>query len=423
MARGLYDPLRQRGPRRLRPTPKPPRTGEREVHSVSELTALIKGKLEKQFGSLWVKGEVSDLGEPKSGNVYFTLKDEHAQLNCVMFRATAARMRQFLAEGAEVLAFGRLTVYGPRGQYQLIADRVEPVGLGASQLAFEKLKKRLAAEGLFDPARKKRPPLVPRTIAVVTSATGAAVRDILRVLGRRFPGLRVVLVPTRVQGAGAAEEIASAIALADAWGEADVMIVGRGGGSAEDLWAFNEEAVARAICACRTPVVSAVGHEVDVTMADYVADVRALTPSEAAERVAPKLDELLARLKELGALLAGDLRRVFRRSRERADGLSERLSPVRARERLGMLAQRLDELSGRLSRAEARALEFARARAKAVSDGLEALNPVRVLERGYSITFREGEPTPLREAGHARTGDILVTRFAKGTVKSRVEGN
>ena len=423
MARGLFDPLRQRGPQKLRPTPRPPRAAERKVYSVSALTSAVKDKLEKAFGSLWVKGEVSNLAEPESGNVYFTLQDVEAQLNCVMFRATAARMKKFLAEGAELLAFGRLTVYGRRGQYQLIADRIEPVGLGALQLAFERLKEKLAREGLFDPARKKKLPLVPRTVAVVTSTTGAAVRDILRVLGRNFPRLCVVAVPTRVQGDGAAEEIASALKLADDWGGADVIIVGRGGGSAEDLWAFNEEIVARAIFRCRTPVVSAVGHEVDVTIADYVADVRALTPSEAAERAAPRLDELLARLEELRDFLSGELRRIFARARERLEGFSERLSPARARERPGMLAQRLDELSGRLSASAERTVEFARERTKAASGRLEALSPLRVLERGYSLTFREGETTPLKDAKDARPGEALVTRLAKGTLKSRVRGN
>ncbi len=420
MARGLYDPLRQRGPRKLRPAPRPPQGAERKVYSVTELTSLIKGKLEKAFGTLWVKGEVSNLGEPESGNVYFTLKDGHSQLNCVMFRATAARMRKSLADGAEVLAFGRLAVYAPRGQYQLIADRIEPVGPGALQLAFERLKKKLAAEGVFDPARKKRLPFLPRTVAVVTSATGAAVRDILRVLDRRFPRLRVVIVPTRVQGEGAAEEIASAVGLADDWGEADVIIVGRGGGSVEDLWAFNEEVVARALAECRTPVVSAVGHEADVTIADYVGDVRALTPSEAAERVAPRLDEIVARLEELGKLLSGELRRVVLRSRERVERLAGGLSPARARERLGMSSQRLDELSGRLSASAARAVEFARARTKAASDRLDALSPLRVLERGYSITFRQGEKKPLKDADKVRPGDALFTRLARGEVRSRV---
>jgi exodeoxyribonuclease VII large subunit len=263
--------------------------------SVFQLTALIKGILEEAFPSVWVVGELSDVARPQSGHVYLTLKDDRAQIRAVIWRNTASRLRFNLEDGLEVICRGDLDVYPPRGSYQLVIRELEPRGEGALQQALRKLQQKLAAEGLFDPAHKKPLPRFPRRIAVVTSPTGAAVRDFVEVLRRRWQGVHVLIVPTRVQGAGAAAEIATAIQAVNRLSPSvDVMVVGRGGGSMEDLWCFNEEAVVRAIFASQVPVVSAVGHEIDVTLSDLVADVRALTPSEAAERVVPALDEVMA---------------------------------------------------------------------------------------------------------------------------------
>src|SRR5262245_7181914 len=272
------------------PAQKP---AEKPVLSVSELTGQIKGVLEECFPVVWVSGEISNLSRPQSGHFYLTLKDDGAQIRAVMWRTAARAARFELHDGLEVICQGYLDVYPPRGGYQLVIQRMEPKGLGALERALRLLRERLAAEGLFDPARKRPLPRFPRRIALVTSPTGAAIRDFLEVLRRRWSAVHVLIVPVRVQGDGAAQEIAAGIELVNRLADPiDVVGVGRGGGSMKDLWAFNEEIVVRAIFASRIPVVSAVGHEIDVTLADLVADVRALTPSEAAERVVPAADEV-----------------------------------------------------------------------------------------------------------------------------------
>src|SRR5262245_3921059 len=279
------------------------------VLSVSQLTALIQGSLESTFTSVWVSGEVSEISRPQSGHVYFTLKDEGAQLRGVLWRSSAVRLRFRLEEGQQVICLGDLTVYPPRGTYQLDVRRVEPQGLGALQLAFQQLQRRLAAEGLFDPARKRALPLLPRRVGIVTSPSGAAIHDFLQVAARRCCGVQILVIPARVQGDGSAAEVVRGIQLANRIRPPlDVLVVGRGGGSLEDLWSFNEEAVVRAIFASRVPVVSAVGHEIDVTLADLAADVRALTPSEAAERVFPAAEELTQRLSAIQRRLLAMLR-------------------------------------------------------------------------------------------------------------------
>src|SRR5688572_3892156 len=268
-----------------------------KILSVSQLSLLIEGALESVFQSLWVSGEISEVTRPKSGHVYFTLRDETAQIRAVIWRTTASRLRFQLEEGQQVVCRGDIDVYPPRGTYQLVVQQVEPRGLGALQLALKQLQRRLEAEGLFDPTRKRPLPPFPRRVGFVTSPTGAAIRDFLQVAARRFHGVQILVIPARVQGEGAAAEIARAIAEANRLRPPlDVLVVGRGGGSPEDLWCFNDEQVVRAIFASQVPVVSAVGHEIDVTLSDLVADVRALTPSEAAERVIPSADELLLRL-------------------------------------------------------------------------------------------------------------------------------
>ena len=272
-------------------------TDDPHVWSVYDLTARIKDSLESGFRSVWVGGEISNFSRPQSGHCYFTLKDDRAQIRAVVWRTAASRLKFDLHDGLEVICQGDLEVYAPRGTYQLVARKIEPRGIGALELALRKLKARLEAEGLFDPRRKRPLPKFPRRVAFVTSPTGAAIRDFLEVLRRRWKGVDVLVVPTRVQGEGAAREIAAAIELVNRLSDSvDCLVVGRGGGSLEDLWAFNEEPVVRAIHASRIPVVSAVGHEIDIALADLVADVRALTPSEAAELVVPAAEEITAAL-------------------------------------------------------------------------------------------------------------------------------
>lgn len=374
-----------------------------EPESVSDLTARIKAALEGDFADVVVRGEVSNLSRPRSGHVYLSLKDDAAQLRAVIWKSAAGRLPFDLEDGLAVRATGDLTVYAPRGDYQLTIRKVEPEGLGALELAFRQRFARLQAEGLFDPGRKRPLPRYPRRIVVVSSPTGAAIRDFLQVTGRRWAAAEILVAPARVQGAGAAEEVAAAIALANRVAGADLIVVARGGGSLEDLWAFNEEVVARAIAGSRLPVVSAVGHEVDVTLADHAADFRALTPSEAGERCVPDAREARAALQLLRDRLARD-----------------------ARDRLADARFRLDDRAEGLDRAVRRVLDDRSNRLARLAASLEALSPVAVLARGYSLTFPDpgGEapsPAPIRDATAVRVGDRLVVRFAAGSVAARVE--
>lgn len=356
-----------------RQAPAPPLT-------VTELTRMVSHALSASLPpALRVSGEIADLSRPASGHVYFTLKDATCQVRCVMWRSAAESMKFRPADGLEVLATGSIEVYEARGQYQLYVRRLEPVGVGALELAFRQLKDKLAREGLFDPARKRSLPAYPRCVAVVTSPTGAAIRDILQTLARRFPALRVLVVPVRVQGDGSAQEIAVAIRRlneqAERLGGIDVMIVGRGGGSLEDLWAFNEEIVARAIAASRIPVVSAVGHEVDFTIADFVADVRAATPTAAAEIVVPVLAEVLERLDALRLRLTRDTRRTLELATARLDR-SARCEWFRDPiGRLRQRGQRLDDAAARLSLVWARRLADLRNRMHALERRMTHVRP------------------------------------------------
>ncbi len=328
-----------------------PPAPERQVLTVTELTRQIKDLLEGEFPILWVRGEISNFKRHTSGHWYFTLKDEGAQLRCACFRYQNRTIRFSPEDGLEVFARGRLSVYERRGEYQLIVELMEPVGVGSLQLAFEQLKKRLQAEGLFDPAHKKPLPLFPRKVGVVTSPTGAAIRDILRVLKRRNSGVSVLIYPVRVQGEGAAQEIAKAIRVMNEREDLDVLIVGRGGGSIEDLWAFNEESVARAIFNSDIPIISAVGHEIDFTIADFVADLRAPTPSAAAEQVAARRDELQERVASLGQRLIKAMHLKLTTLRHRLAELQARRGFDRSRGLLREHAQRLDDLHHRLQTA------------------------------------------------------------------------
>lgn len=392
------------------------------VWSVSELTAQIKDLLEGRFQSVWVSGEISNFSRPQSGHCYFTLKDDKAQIRAVLWRTSALRLKFELEDGIEVVCQGDLDVYAPRGSYQLVVRAIEPKGIGALELALRKLKEKLAAEGLFDAARKRPLPRFPRRVAFVTSPTGAAVRDFLEVLRRRWKGVDVLVVPTRVQGDGAALEIAAAIEMVNRLNQpVDCLVVGRGGGSLEDLWAFNEEPVVRAIHASRIPVVSAVGHEIDVTLADLAADVRALTPSEAAELTVPDADEIGAALRRQQQRLLLALRRRASLSRTRLDWLAARRAFRKPFEVVHGHERRLDELSSRSTRALRQRLTAARRRLDGYAAQLASLSPLGVLGRGYSLTHRLPDGRLIADAAALSPGDQISTRFAAGRAISRVE--
>jgi exodeoxyribonuclease VII large subunit len=392
------------------------------VLSVGQLTAEIKDVLESSFASVWVSGEISNLSRPQSGHCYLTLKDESAQLRAVLWRTAASRVRFDLDDGLEVICQGHLDLYAPRGTYQLVIEQILPKGMGALELALRKLRQRLAAEGLFEQERKRPLPRFPREIAIVTSPTGAALRDFLEVLRRRWRGTDVLVLPARVQGEGAAAEIATAIAAANRLARPiDVLVVARGGGSLEDLWAFNEEVVVRAIHASRIPVVSAIGHEIDVTLADLVADVRALTPSEAAELVVPSREELLAELMRHERRLAASLRARAAEARGRLEVLGSSAVFRRPTARLHDLARRVDELGQRAERAMGGQLQRCRSLWEAKAAHLESLSPLAILARGYSLTRRQADGLAVRSADMLVPGDEIVTRFAQGEVTSRVE--
>jgi exodeoxyribonuclease VII large subunit len=394
----------------------------RRIYTVSELAAGVKRLIETTYGHVWVEGEVSNLRRPPSGHVYFSLKDENAVIGAAVFggarRVPSARR---LAEGRKVLVFGRFTAYERSGQYQVIVERVEPLGLGELQEKFEALRKKLAAEGLFDEDRKRPVPAVPFTVGLVTSPTGAAVRDMIDVLTRRFPRVSILLAPTRVQGEGAAEEIAAAIDLQNRWGRAEVLIVGRGGGSVEDLWAFNEEPTVRAVAASGIPVISAVGHEIDFTLCDHAADLRAPTPSAAAELAVRREAEVLEELAGAALRLRGALSRVAEEARLRLAEIAA--APFFARpveEVVGSRRQRMDELTLRITAAARAALAGARERAAGLAGRLEGLSPLAVLGRGYSVTLGE-DGRPLTDAARAPVGSRVRSVLARGRLVSRVE--
>jgi len=390
------------------------------IYTVSELTREIRAALEYAFTGVWVSGEVSNLRLPGSGHRYFTLKDASAQINAVMWRSVAEAQRFELRDGLSVLAFGDVTVYEPRGQYQIVVRHVEPLGVGALQLAFIQLKEKLAAEGLFDPERKKPLPIIPRCIAIVTSPSGAAIRDMLNVIYRRFPGAHVLVCPVRVQGEGAAAEIAAMIDTVNRLPHVDVMIVGRGGGSIEDLWPFNEEILARAIAASRIPVVSAVGHETDFTIADFVADVRALTPTDGAARVAPDVARLSENLDALRGRLGKALLGRLAAARERLDGLARSYALRRPLERIRHREQRLDDLAQQAYRSIRHILEIRRQRVAGLGDRLESLSPLAVLARGYSITLRDSDGSLVRDPAAVPIGDTVRTLLHGGTLWANV---
>jgi exodeoxyribonuclease VII large subunit len=390
--------------------------------SVSELSAQIKDLVEEGFPSVWVSGEISNLSRPSSGHIYLTLKDEAAQLRACMWRGNAQRVRFDIYDGLEVICRGHLEVYAPRGQYQLIIQSLEPRGVGALELALRQLRDRLGREGLFDPARKRPLPPFVRQIAVVTSPTGAAIRDFLQVLGRRWRGADVLILPVRVQGEGSALEIAAAIETANRLNQPiDCLVVTRGGGSLEDLWSFNEEPVVRAIAASRIPVISAIGHEIDVTLSDLAADVRALTPSEAAELVAPAAEELAAGLRQIQKRLNAGLRLHATAARSHLDSIARHHAFRRPYQRIFDLSRRLDEWEARSKRAIRQRMTLSRQHLETLSARLDSLSPLAVLRRGYSITERMSDGRLIHSAAEIQPREEILTRFALGRARSRVE--
>ena len=444
-----------------------PRAREpRRVLTVSQLTERIRAVLEEQFVELWVEGELSNCRLWNTGHMYFTLKDSGAQIKGVMFRSALRYLRFKPQDGLRVLARGRISVYDPKGEYQMVCEHLEPEGLGALQLAFDQLKQRLAAEGLFDPRRKRQLPALPRKIGVVTSLDGAAVRDIIKVLQRRHPNAHIVVRPTRVQGEGAALDIARGLRAIARVKDVDVVIVGRGGGSIEDLWAFNEEVVARAIAGCPVPTISAVGHETDVTIADFVADVRAPTPSAAAEIVVSRHEDFCGTVDRLSQRLTAAMRartrrlelrvralearpgyagfhgRLVMRGRHAAELTHEMRRALRAsiarrertyqalrlaletfdlRRRLGRVRTRLVTDEGRLAAAIAKRRHAADARLRGAAARLESLSPLAVLGRGYAVCWNADRTEIIRNAESVRDGDRIRVTLDRGELQADVQ--
>jgi len=463
-------PSEDRGPERSAPPEQasaPIAAEPRRVLSVSELTGRIRTLLEERFIEIWVEGELSNCRVWNAGHMYFTLKDANAQIKGVMFRSAIRYLRFKPQDGLRVVARGRVSVYDPKGEYQIVCEHLEPEGLGARQLAFDQLKERLAREGLFDERRKRPLPALPRKIGVVTSLDGAAVRDIIKVLRRRYANAHIVIRPARVQGEGAALEIARAMAAIGKVKGVDVVIVGRGGGSIEDLWAFNEEVVARAIAGCPVPTISAVGHETDVTIADFVADLRAPTPSAAAEMVVARKDDFCARIDRLGhrveAAMSGRVHRMRARlglieSRpgyagfemriamrgRRADDVSHQLlralrgrlgrrerayqalrlalETFDVRRRFGTIRTRLVAADGRLRSSADRRIHAADARLRGTAARLDSLSPLAVLGRGYAVCWNADRTAIVRDAATVQQGDRVHVRLERGELDCDVRG-
>jgi exodeoxyribonuclease VII large subunit len=437
---------------------------QREVYTVSRLNREARAILEGRFQLLWLEGEISNFARPASGHWYFSLKDAQAQVRCAMFRQNNMRLKFLPEDGMHLLVRARVSLYEGRGEFQLIVEHAEPAGEGLLRLQFEQLKLKLAAEGLFADSTKKALPQFPESVGVITSPTGAAIRDVLSVLRRRAPHIEVIIYPVPVQGSTAAPQIAAMIATADARAECDVLLLARGGGSLEDLWPFNEEVVARAIYACRIPIVSGVGHEIDFTIADFVADVRAPTPSAAAELISPDRRELLALLRTLGARMTRQLRDLLAQQRQRLTWLSRRM--VHPGRRLQELSQRLDDVSARfasslLGQLQGRAAKLAQigarlnaqspaqrlrllreqlstlrrrlvqstsnglknyaARLSPLGRALHAVSPLATLDRGYAIVSTPDSKI-LRDVQQVQRGDKIIARLARGRLDCSVEG-
>lgn len=441
------------------------RSTEQPIYTVSKLTAEIKALLEENFPFIWVTGEISNFSVPVSGHFYFTLKDERSQIRAVMFRGQNRNLRFVPEDGMSVTGLGRITVYEPRGAYQIIFEFLEPKGLGAMQAAFEQLKKRLAAEGLFEEKHKKPLPFLPRKISVITSPTGAVVHDILNIIDRRYPNIHIEVIPVKVQGEGADTEIAAAIRQLNALADADVAILARGGGSLEDLQAFNSEDVARTIFASKVPIISAVGHETDFTIADFVADLRAPTPSAAAELVVPRKEELERRCTELTLTLRSTFSKYIQNRRVLVSDVSKRL--VHPKKKIQDLRLRVDDFTARLFRILINAIRQRRdhlgwkfeklhaynplvqannlkqklkllddnlqyfikmsvgakvAMLRELTGRLQALSPEAILARGYSITRTIPDAVVIRDSKKVDLGQNLEVKLYEGALTCRVEG-
>ena len=387
---------------------------------MSELTRDLKSLIEGHFPPVWVEGEISNFVRHSSGHLYFTLKDRDAQLSCVMWRGRNQNLVYQPKDGLKAVAMGNLTIYEKQGRYQLDVILLQPSGVGDLQMAFEALKKNLEQEGLFDPRHKKPIPAFPESVGVVTSPTGAAIRDIVSVIRRRFPAVEIILRPCRVQGEGAAEDIAGGIRDLNAHGVSDVLIVGRGGGSLEDLWAFNEEVVARAIFESEIPVVSAVGHEIDFTISDFVADLRAPTPSAAAELVVQDKNELMQIITVHGRKMAQSVFRGIESGKARIDALLKSHAFHTPGNRIREYRFRLDDAEQSVRRFCAYRFEAHRLRLSRIQARLLALNPEGILKRGYSITTRLRDGQVVTRTGQVTAGENLKIRLARGSIQSTV---
>ncbi len=389
------------------------------IFSITEITRQIKLTLESGFANVTIMGEISNINRHSSGHMYFTLKDEGAAISAVLWRSRVGQLTFSPETGMKVVVRGDITVYPPRGNYQIDVHQMQPLGVGELQLAFERLKKRLHAEGLFDESRKKPIPEYPSSIGVVTSPTGAAVRDIINIISRRYPAAELVLVPVRVQGAGAAEEIVGGIRMLNEFGRVDVMIVGRGGGSLEDLWAFNEEIVARAIADSVIPVVSAVGHEIDFSISDFAADLRAPTPSAAAELVVPDRRVILDTLRNYRYTIDEAVRSMIGDMRSRIEQLTGSYAFNRPVDLLRQYSQRRDELERSLQKSLVHAFSMTVQRATNLAKRIEALNPDLALKRGYVLAYKDNRIVTTR-AALARDDEVDL-KFHDGKTRVRVE--
>ncbi len=389
--------------------------------SVSELTGHVKAILEGTFPSICVEGEISDLTRPRSGHIYFTLKDEHSQIRGVIWRSTAARMTTQLKEGQSVLCFGDVEVYAARGTYSLVVRKVQTQGLGPLQQAFLELKQKLNAEGLFAAERKRPLPRFPKRLGVVTSPSGAAIRDFLKAAAQRWPGVEILIIPTLVQGQGASESIAKAILTAQSMSPSlDTLVVTRGGGSLEDLWCFNEEPVVRAIAQCNIPTISAVGHEVDITLCDLAADVRALTPTDGATCALPDRDLVVRSLTDMRARLDRTARNVINTRQNRLDALQTRSILKRPHELVQRRFRQLDELDARGRKAMFTRMQLNKAKLGKAAATLSALSPLNVLARGYSVTLDSDDNT-IQNPSQLKPGDVIRSRVEHGDIESVVK--
>ncbi len=391
----------------------------KRIFTVSQLNRTVRMLLESEYPSIWVEGEISNLLLHTSGHIYLSLKDEKSQISAAFFSRQNQMLKFELKNGLQVLAFGKISLYEPNGRFQIIIERIEPKGMGALQLAFLQLKEKLEREGLFDPEHKKPIPKFPKVVGVITSPTGAAIRDILNVIHRRFCGTSVLLNPVQVQGASAAGQIARAIEEMNALGGVDVLIVGRGGGSIEDLWAFNEEIVARAVYGSKIPVISAVGHEIDWTICDFVADLRAPTPSAAAELVTQSSQELQRQVRDIGLRMRSSVAALYREKYDQWKSLEESYAFKQPRMLIQQYSQRLDELFRQLQN-YLKSLVAAKAQGfQTLAGRLNALSPLAILERGYSINFSE-DGRLLKDIRQLKPGETIRTRLWRGMVHSKV---